>query len=369
MNRVPARIGIIGASGWRAGAYFRIAHSRPDLFSITNALVRTEASAETIHRSWGISATTSFADFAGDGQYDYVIVCVQADLAPELVWDFVQRGVPVLVETPPAAQLDGLIDLYSRLGSDSPVQVAEQYRFQPHHAARLALAASGLLGPVSSVYTSVAHDYHGMSLARAFLATGFETVHVTAAEFGDTVVTTRGRGGWAASLEPIISPRVSARLVFPERGLLAQYEFSGEQYYSPVRSRHIAAFGERGELTDDTVRYMRAPGDAVELEIVRDDTGIDGDLDGSFLRNLRLGDRVVYENPLAPARLSDDEIAIGTAMLRMIAFVDGGEVFYGIADASHDRYLSLLIAEAVQSGAPVASTPQPWSSARSVLGS
>jgi hypothetical protein len=49
----------------------------------------------------------------------------------------------------------------------------------------------------------------------------------------------------------------------------------------------------RGEFVDDSVSYIRAPGDAVRLDIARDQLGVDGNLEGGHLRRLTLGDRTV----------------------------------------------------------------------------
>ena len=64
--------------------------------------------------------------------------------------------MPVLAETPPAPDLKGLIQLSKDLPGNARVQVAEQYPFQPLHAARLALARSGKLGEITQAQISVA---------------------------------------------------------------------------------------------------------------------------------------------------------------------------------------------------------------------
>ncbi|HXO95248.1 MAG TPA: hypothetical protein VN857_01580, partial [Chthoniobacterales bacterium] len=67
-----------------------------------------------------------------------------------------------------------------------------------------------------------------------------------------------------------------------------------------------------------------------------------------------------YQNPLAPARLSDDEIAIATCLESMAHYLETGNSFYGLAEASQDHYLSILIDEAAKSGNPVESSNQIW---------
>ena len=63
---------------------------------------------------------------------------------------------------------------------------------------------------------------------------------------------------------------------------------------------------------------------------------------------------------MAPAALSDEEIAIGTCLLRMADYAQGGEPFYALAEAAQDRYLDLLMERALANGEAVTSQPQVW---------
>jgi hypothetical protein len=63
---------------------------------------------------------------------------------------------------------------------------------------------------------------------------------------------------------------------------------------------------------------------------------------------------------VAPGRLSDDEIAVGTCLLNMDRYVSGGPSFYSLAEAAQDHYLGLTIDAALKLGAPVTTTPQSW---------
>jgi hypothetical protein len=68
----------------------------------------------------------------------------------------------------------------------------------------------------------------------------------------------------------------------------------------------------------------------------------------------------VYANEFAPARLSDDEIAVATALEKMTAYAQGGPDFYSLAEASQDQYLDLLMQEALETGKQVESRSQEW---------
>ncbi|MDZ4046621.1 MAG: Gfo/Idh/MocA family oxidoreductase [Rhodoglobus sp.] len=354
----PIRIGVVGAQ-WRAQYFLRIARALPERWTVGGMLVRTDTSATEARAAWGIPATTSFDEFLASGPYDFVVVSVPVDQAGDLSRQLAGAGVPVLLETPPAPTLGELESLYRDL-SGAPVQVAEQYRFQPHHAARLSVARSGILGDVTGAHLSVAHGYHGVSLIRFALGVGFEPVRISAWSITDRVVSARGRDAWNSEYVEYDSATTLA--LFDFHGKTSTFEFNGEQYFSPIRSRHIAIRGTRGELRNDEVDYLTEPGFAAHERLYREETGRDGDLEGSFLRRISLRDTEHWSNRFTPARLNDDELAVAEVMHRMSRFVRSGHPFYSLADASHDQYLSLLMDESVASGQPVDSARMPWDS-------
>jgi predicted dehydrogenase len=358
----PAVIGVIGAS-WRAGYYLRAARELPGRFAVATVLVRSAASAARVTERWGVAATTSIDEFLAAARYDYVVVSVPPDSAAELTRAVIAAGVPVLSETPPAPDVESLFELYRAVGG-APVQVAEQYRFQAHHAARLSVAASGLIGDIGSVRLSVAHGYHGVSLMRFALGVGFEPAEVSAQAIVDRVVSARGRDEWNAEPVEYDAGRTISFLRFGARTGI--YDFDFEQYFSPIRSRHVDVYGTSGEINDDRVSWLTGPGHAAHATLHRESTGVDGDLEGWFLHRIALGADVHYENRFVPARLNDDELAVAEVMARMTTYVRDGEPFYGLADASQDQYLSLLINRSAETGESLRTGDTPWADAPSV---
>lgn len=359
----PARFGLIG-TGWRSEYFARIAAALPEYVSIGAVTSARPESAKAFGRIWGLDVAADVDDLLAR-ELEFVLVSVPRTVAPQLIRASVAAGKPVLTETPPADGLGDLRDLYQALGHDSPVQVAEQYQFQPHHAARIDLVRNGLIGPVSSTRVSAAHGYHGVSLIRSMLGLGFDEVTIRAANVPDRLLSGNGRYGWAPELAMVTPGRTVAQLdVAGTDGSGAQaglFDFDGEQYWSPIRSRHVSVSGDNGEISDLDVSRWIGPGYAITESITRDVMGIDGDLDGSTVRRLTLGEKVVWSNEFGDVRLSDDELAGARTLVRMAAFARGGPGFYGLADGSHDHYLSLLIDEAAASSAIVRSEPQPWS--------
>lgn len=360
-----ATIGIIGAS-WRAEYFLRAAAALPDKFTVKRVLVQSDDSATRVTQKWGVSSSTSLSEFLADAPYDFVVVTTPPAVAPDLTTAVARAGIPVLTETPPAPDVDRLFQLYRDLAG-LPVQVAEQYQYQPHHAARLAVARSGVLGQISSTRMSVAHGYHGISLIRLFLDAGFEPVTISARAFIDPAVSSRGRDNWHAEFVEYDSARTFASLQFGSR--VGHYEFDFEQYFSPIRSRHIEVYGARGQIADDAVSYLTGVGRATTTRLEREATGADGDLEGYFLRSISLGDTTHWRNRFEPARLNDDELAVTDVLERMAEFSAAGEPFYPLADGCHDQYLSLMLNESAATGSPIeVGVDLPWSAETSIVG-
>lgn len=361
MVTAPARIAVIGA-GWRAGYALRVAHARPDLVQITGVYARSPTSAARIRARWDVPTSTTLSEVLRAGSPEAAFVCVPREAVAGIT-DQIGDTVPMLLETPPGPDRDSLFRIYDQLG-DRHVQVSEQYQFQPQHAARIAVVRSGLLGDVGSASVSVAHDYHAVSMLRLLLGIGFENVTIAAWKERDQVRSVRTRDSWRD--EPVLTEQevVHGRFHWPRR--TGHYTFGSEQYVSPLRTRHLWVRGVDGELIDDDVSHYVAPGRVATGVLTRDETGRDGDLEGAHLRQVWLGPELLADNRFAPARLSDDEIALGECLVRTVEHVRGGPAFYPLADACEDAYLALLLHEAAQVGSSMQAEARPWQSATSI---
>jgi predicted dehydrogenase len=239
------------------------------------------------------------------------------------------------------------------------IHVAEQYLFQPFHAARQALIKGGRIGTPSFARVSTAHGYHGVSLMRKFLGIGFEDAAIRGRQFVSPAVQGGSRNGPPTEEKIVAGTQTLGELDFGDR--LGVFDFTDLQYWSYVRSHRVVIRGERGEISDNEVRYLRAFNEPVTDTLRRRDRGQAGDLDGYYLDSILLGGETVFANPFWRARLMDDEIAIAEALVRMAAYVGGeGEGPYSFAEAAQDQYLALLLAEAVKTGEVVRTVRQPW---------
>ena len=355
MDRV--RFAIVG-SGWRTEFYLRVARALPDMFEITGVQTRDAERAAAIAHDWAVPGYVTTDEMLA-AKPAFVVVSVPWAVTPTLLRELSDRGVPVLTETPPAPDIDGLRALKRLADAGARIQVAEQYQFQPLHAARLRLAASGRLGTVSQAQLSVAHGYHGIDLMRRFLDLADDAAGtIRAMRFTSPLVAGPDRDGPPAVDTMSSSVQTIAWLDFGER--LGVMDFADEQYFSWVRSLRLLIRGDRGEIADQLVRYVDDVTTPVTLRLERHDTGQAGNLEGHHLVGITCGAEWLYRNAFAPARLSDEEVAVATTLARMYQWLDGGPAICSLAHGAQDHYLALLMDQAAESGEAVPVRGHVW---------
>ncbi|MFD0676415.1 MULTISPECIES: Gfo/Idh/MocA family protein [unclassified Paenibacillus] len=357
MNK-PIQFSIIGG-GFRSEFYLRIARAMPDKFQVTGMVVRDEGKGSEMERKWNVSTYRTLDSLLERERPEFAVVSVSRSACPDFLFELAERGIPALAETPPAPDLDGLLALHELTLSGAKIQVAEQYHFQPVHAAQLAIIDSGMIGSVTQATVSVSQAYHGMNMIRKLLGVGFEEAKIRAMRFESPWVAGPNRSGPPVEEKIVTSKREIAWIDYGDK--LGIYDFTSDQHRSWIRSNHVSARGVRGEIFDDRLKMLADFATPLQIDLKRINRGENGNLEGYFLKGIIAGERWVYENPFAPARLYDDEIAIAVCLDKMAAYAAGGPGFYGLPDASQDHYLGLLLEEAVQTGETVTAVRQPWS--------
>lgn len=348
--------GILGV-GWRAEFFLRIAQACPDRFSVTGLVGRSPEKARDVATRFGVPLFSSVEELVATRPL-FVVTSLPWDVNVLLLKQLATLGMPALSETPPVrtvAEMNALCELVRR---GAKIQVAEQYFLQPHHAARLAFVRSGKIGRVSQAQISVAHGYHGVSLIRKYLGIGFENAEITGTTFDSPIVEGPGRAGLPVSEHVVESRQTLAWLNFGDR--LGVFDFTGRQYFASIRDPRVLVRGERGEILNDTASYLHDFRTPLRVPFTRSVAGEQGNLEGHYLRGIQAGESWMYHNPVAPARLFDDEIAIADCLIRMANYVNGGEDFYSLSEACQDRYLDLAIEEAVREKRPVRTETQIW---------
>lgn len=352
----PVRFGIVG-SGWRSEFFLRIAAALPERFVVTGLVTRSAETAAEVQHRWGVPGHPDVDALLDAERPEFVVVSVPREVAPAVIVDLVDRGIPVLSETPPAPELGDLTTLYERAGTGI-VHVAEQYHLSPLLSAQLAIARSGRLGRPTQVHVAQCHDYHGVSVMRRALRIGADDAVITASVFRSPLVAGPNRNGDPTEERIVTATQTTARFEFGDR--LGVYDFAPEQYFSWIRGNRLLVRGERGEIADLDVRYLKGVDEPVFSTLRRVMTGEGGNLEGMFLRGLLLGDEWVFRNPVMPGRLADDEIAIARMLEGMRRVISGGDPVYSLAEASQDHYLALLMQQAAETGETVRSRRQVW---------
>ena len=126
---VMTTFALIG-SGFRAQAFLKVAR---ELGTVSCA-----GRWSVPRASLDVPTFTSLDACLREVRVDFVLTATPRSVTPQFIVDAVDRGLPVLAETPPAPDLDGLRALWSAVGDSGLVQVAEQYLLMPSHAARAA---------------------------------------------------------------------------------------------------------------------------------------------------------------------------------------------------------------------------------------
>lgn len=353
---------IVGA-GWRASVYLRLAYLLPERFAVLGAVSRTAASRERIAREFGVPTYGTVEELLAAHRPDFIVLSVPWEVTPELTRTLVKADVPVLAETPPAPDLEGMRALWSDVGTSGLVQVAEQYAWMPLHAARLSLVRSGLIGTPGSVQASSTHLYHVVAMMRAFLDAGIEPVTVDSNTFFAPLVDPITPAGWTHDSRPKRARTILSTIDFGDERM-GLYDFTDNQWWNPVRPDHLTVRGSIGEIHDESVVRMIDEVTPVTSRIERAVTGVGMNYEGTDLAGLTFEGRMLFRNRFRGAALMDDDIGTGELLNAMGTWTRGeGPAPYPLREGLHDHHVGLAIEESARSGAPVRTTEEAWGSA------
>ncbi|MFT3985119.1 MAG: Gfo/Idh/MocA family oxidoreductase [Lachnospiraceae bacterium] len=336
--------GLIG-SGWRAEFYIRIAKLVPERFTLTAVLIRDKEKGRKFADQFGVKVVNTLEELTKD-RIDFVVLAIKRGFVSDYLEALFKKQIPVLSETPPGESLEALIHLWNAFEKyNGRIQVAEQYAYQPLYAAYQNVISSGKIGEVENISISSLHGYHGVSMIRKYLGTGFQNCTLRGKRYWFDVTETYGREGMVFDGEIVSCSRDRLTMEF-ENGKVAFFDFSDPaQYHSFIRTRQINIQGVRGEIDDRTIRYLTKNHRPVTQELNRIDRGVYHNQEWSHY-GIMLGEELLYQTPFMNARLNDDEIAVATCLLRMYDYVKTDTDFYSLKDALQDMYLCLKMEEA-----------------------
>lgn len=346
---------IVVGSGYRAMFYTRIARAFPDQFELKYVLCRSEEKVQKLIREHGVPATAS-VQVCENACPDFVVVAVNKDSIADVAREWVLKGYPVVTETPAGSSVEKLNALWDLKKNDGGrIMVCEQYRRYPVLAAGLKAIEEGRLGDPYAVYLSVAHDYHGVSLIRRMLKIGLEPVRMRGSRYEFPVTETDSRYGAVTDGRTARKIRDHVTMEFAS-GKAAFYDFSGVQYHSYIRSRHLTVQGQNGEWSDTILRYVK--------DDHRPETEYMLPYFAPRYRALETGRLKEICSGWKPELLLDqeqDEYAIATMLYDFRDYLAGGPEVYPLAEALEDAYLWKLMQEAVWNpGKEIVSERMPW---------
>ena len=366
---------VIVGSGWRSLYYVRIAKALPERFELCAMLCRTQEKAEKMSEAYNIHTTTSIEE-CKNSMPDFVVVVVnKADIA-KVSMEWLDYGFTVLCETPASLDLDILKKLWSMHKAGKKLVVAEQYTRYPTYRAMLKVLDSGIIGEPDCLNISLAHEYHGSSLIRAFLHQSVDlqfTVRAKTYEF--PTVETLNRYERFTDGRIADKKRTVAVFEFAD-GKAAFYDFDSEQYRSPIRKNHVKVQGCRGEMIDDVFYYLDEDYRGRQARLVTTDRIVHtGDLNPNLntvreivsveLKNddTDMKTELIYEPVFGYCGLAEDETAIAALMLDAADYTAGkNEAFMDmeLRKALQDAYTAVLLTQAVNTGETAVSERQPW---------
>ena len=338
---------LIVGSGYRAKFYARIAKTYPALFSAL-FLCRSEEKAALMQYETGVPAVCSTEEAAAF-RPDFIVIAVNKTSITDVSIEWVNRGYPVLMETPAGMTREQLLQLWNLSQNSARIAVAEQYHRYPDMIAGLQAVSDGRIGTPGSAYLSLAHDYHGMSLLRRMLLTEGESYSIRGERTMYPVTETDSRTGPLPG-NPVRERARDLVWVSFDSGKKALYDFSGVQYHSFIRSRHVLVRGDRGEWCDAVLYCLDNRGQPVREELRPVIPERYRELDTALLRDAR---RV----PRAGLSMDNlqDEFAMASMLYDMKDFLENGTEVYPLREALEDAYFRILMEEALA---------EPWKEVR-----
>lgn len=355
---------VIVGSGWRSLYYVRIAKALPEEFELCAMLCRTAEKAKKMSTEHNIYTTTSIEECI-NMQPDFVVVAVNKASIADVSKEWMNYGFTVLCETPASLDVEVLRELWQLHLQGKRLVVAEQYMYYPRYWAILDVLSKGIIGEPDCINISLAHEYHGASLMRAFLrenvATSF-TISAKTYEF--PTVETLNRYEKITDGRQAMKKRTVATVEFAD-GKVAWYDFDSEQYRSPIRKNFVKVQGCHGELMNDEIYYLDNNNepcyDKLEVEerlVTTEDTNPNLHTVRE-IKKITFKDEIIYEPVFGLCGMAEDETAIAKIMQHAAEY-DQEFARMALANALQDAYMAILMQRAVDSSEKISSEPEIW---------
>ena len=346
---------VLVGSGWRARYYLRIAEALPDVFECLAVLCRKEEKADEIQKEFGVRTVFSEEECLSL-KPDLAVVAVSKPSIAQVSLRWMQHGITVLCETPAAVKEEDLKKLEDCVKKDGKLVTAEQYHLYPVYQSLISLVQKGVIGRPQYLYLSAAHEYHAASLIRTFLQVSEEEAYtLIGKEFPYESVRTmdRQREYHDGTIE--IKKRQVCLGSF-EKGKTALYDFSAEQYHSPIRLDMVKVQGVKGEIAGTRVSYLDENWNAEEECLRVESRMVNRRYQNPNLKtvkeivSVKWKDEVLYEPYFGLCGLSEDESAMAFLLYKAGLYAMGkGENPYPLYKAAADARMAMKMTEVFNS--------------------
>ena len=316
------KFAILGG-GWRSEFYLRIAKALPEVFTVSGVYIRNAEKRKSIQKAYNVKTFPTLNELLEE-DFDFIVNCTSYAHVSDISIELADKGYFVLSETP------ALVEPVGNHAYDK-IQVAEQYHQKGTYQAIKRIIDSGLLGDVNYINISIGHDYHAMSMIRFLFNDYKKPTKLFDINTKDLMTVSHGRGGEMAN-KPLVNTN-NRIMVFDFDGKTAVYDYNSEQYFSPIRRDRLLIRGAKGEINNTTLRYFDDNGNLIEGEITLKTAGL---LEGFYNDRIVFYDKLLYDFPYKPARLSEEECAIAMCLLGMKEYIETGKEFYSYKKAYED---------------------------------
>lgn len=339
---------IIVGSGWRVECYLRILSYLKDDFMV-QAVVTRNPEKTRMYREMGYTCVSEISETLSVRRPDFILLCINVNAQSDKLLDLLSLELPILVETPLGIDADQLQRISRHPLSRRYIQVAEQYAMRPLQKAHLALIEKGLIGTPQTAQVSLTNNYHAFSLLKAYLCSPGKLLSVQGCRFP-----VRSRSGFlryqdTVGRDIVTEDRIIGVANF-EHGVVGIYDFEDNQHRSYTRFSHVSIRGDKGEISDERIKYISEAGVPAQDKLWRIQRGINENMEGNGLKGIQFQGKWVYENLFVDLPFSDDDIATAEILLAMARFCENGEAFYSIDEAIEDMTFTLLLEASIKSG-------------------
>ena len=318
------RFALVG-TGYRSEFYAKAAKYTKSL-DIVCWLCRNEEKLNKLRDKYNIHTSMNEMEML-NLKPDFIVVCVDKQHILKTAIYYAKKGFPILMETPCALSYQDLEDYKNAIKDGLKIQVAEQYIRTPYISSLINEINSNIIGDTISLTLSYAHDYHAISIAREILKSSVKTISGDSYNFKIT----RYKDRYNTYHDGLIidSKETHLTLEYYNQKVLF-YNFTSEEYRSPIRNRYINVRGSRGEIINDIIYYL--------------------DNDNIFKTK-----KIKYNH-----KIDSDLYAIKKILLSMKKYIKNGIEIYNNNNALEDSYISIKMAEAVPSNKKIECEDIKW---------